>query len=447
MAVDVKFKQETSPPGSRTQTLLKRREKAVPRGPFHVSPLFVERGTGARVHDVDGREYIDFAGGIGVLNLGHVPGHVAEAIHAQVDRLLHSCFHVAMYEPYVAVAEALNRITPGEFAKKTLLANSGAEAVENAVKIARSYTGRTAIIAFDYAFHGRTLLGMTLTGKTHPYKYGFGPFAPAIYRAPYPYPYRAPRGMSPSDFGQWCLEQVELLMKTETSPDQVAAVIVEPILGEGGFIVPPDGFLQGLQALCLKHGILLIADEIQTGFGRTGYLFASEWFGLTPDLMTVGKSLAAGLPLSAVVGREEVMDAPPPGSLGGTYGGNPVACAAALAVIETFARQPILERARRIGARTRERFEAMQARYPVIGEVRGVGPMLALEFVRDRETKEPAAADTEMVIHQCCENGLLVMKAGMYNNVIRTLMPLVITDEELDRGLDILDASIASVKL
>jgi 4-aminobutyrate aminotransferase / (S)-3-amino-2-methylpropionate transaminase / 5-aminovalerate transaminase len=431
--------------GPNTEALLTRRRNAVPRGPFHVTELFAARARGSRLIDADGQEYIDFTGGIGVQNLGHVPERVAAAIHAQVDQLMHSCFHVVMYEPYVALAEALNRITPGDFAKKTLLVNSGAEANENAVKIARVYTGRTGIIAFDHSFHGRTLLGMTLTGKTVPYKQGMGPFAPEVYHAPYPYPYHAPKGMTPAEYGRWCLERLELLMQTETSPDNVAAVIIEPVLGEGGFVVPPDGFLPGLQALCRRHGILLIADEIQTGFGRTGHLFASEHFGITPDLITLGKSLAAGMPLTAVVGRAEVMDAPSPGSLGGTYGGNPVACAAALAVIETFEKEPVLEQARHIGDVVARRFAAFRERFPIVGDARGVGPMQALELVTDRATRAPATAQAGAIMHECLEQGLLVMKAGMHNQVIRTLMPLTIREEDLERGLDILEAAITKV--
>lgn len=428
---------------SRTHELQRRREAAVPRGVHTTAPVFVDSAEGARLRDVDGREYIDFAGGLGVLAVGHRHPAVLEAVRAQMARYLHVCAHVAMYEPYVALAERLNALAPGAFPKKTLLVNSGAEAVENAVKLARAATGRAAIICFEHAFHGRTLLGLSLTSKVVPYKAGFGPFVPEVYRVPYPYPYRCGRGHTGSCTGH-VIEAIEEAFHVLVDPTNVAAVVVEPVTGEGGFIVPPPDFLPALAALCRRHGTLLVADEIQTGFGRTGRFFAVEHAGVEPDLIVAGKSLAGGLPLASVTGRAEIMDTPRAGGLGGTYGGNPVACAAALAVIETFEAEGLLECARRLGSLLLSRFQAMQRAHRLVGDVRGLGAMVGMELVEDRTSKTPAPGATAAVLAGCLDRGLLVLKSGVYDNVLRVLLPLVISEEDVERGLDILDEALAA---
>ena len=429
---------------SRTDDLLTRRAAAVPRGVFNVAPIFAEWAEGARLRDVEGREYIDFSGGLGVLAVGHRHPAVLEAIRGQLDHYLHTCFHVAMYEPYVMLAERLNRLVPGGFSKKTMFTNSGAEAVENAVKIARAATGRKAVLSFEHAFHGRTLLGLSLTSKVAPYKSGFGPFAPEVYRVAYPYPYRCALGHE-GNCTPHVIGAIEEAFRVLVDPDDVAAVVVEPVTGEGGFIVPPADFLPALAALCRRHGILLIADEVQTGFGRTGRFFAVEHGGVEPDLLVTGKSLAAGLPLAGVTGRAELMDAPQVGGLGGTYGGNPIACAAALAVLEVMEREELVARAREIGASIMARFRLWQQRFAGIGEVRGIGAMCGMELVEDRQSKVPARALTTAVLSASLERGLVILKSGVYDNVVRVLLPLVISDADLDRGLGMLeDALVAS---
>lgn len=436
---------EPAPPGGpRGQALLERRRQAVPRGVWNSTPLFADRASGAVIWDIDGSQYIDFAGGIGVLNVGHSRPEIVEAVRAQAERLTHACFHVTMYEGYVAAAEWLNRRTPGKHAKKTLLVSTGAEAVDNAVKIARAYTGRPAIIAFDNAFHGRTLMALSLTGKINPYKAGFGPFPGEVYRVPYPDPYRNPFGEG-TDPVDGVLAALDRLLLSQVPPDRIAAVIVEPVQGEGGFVVPPRGFLTRLSEFCRQHGILLIADEIQTGFGRTGRLWACEHEDVVPDLLLSAKSLAAGLPLAAVTGRAEIMDAPGEGGLGGTYGGNPVACAAALEVFRLFDETDLLESARRVGTVVRERFASWYDRFPLVGDVRGLGAMAALELVRDRRTREPAAGETTAAVRLAWERGLIVLKSGLYGNVIRFLAPLTIPDDLLRQGLDVLEGVLADV--
>ena len=429
---------------SRTEELLNRRRAAVPRGVFNVAPIFADSAEGVWLHDVDGKTYLDFAGGLGVLNVGHRHPHVLAALRAQLDRYLHTCFHVAMYEPYVALAERLNEITPGDFPKKTMLVNSGAEAVENAVKIARAATGRKAVITFEHAFHGRTLLGLSLTSKVDPYKVAFGPFAPEVYRVPYPYPYRCPQKHSGTCTAH-VIATIEEAFRVQVDAGDVATVIIEPVTGEGGFIVPPPDFLPALADLCRRHGILLIADEVQTGFGRTGRVFAVDHAGVEPDLLVAGKSLASGLPLASVTGRADLMEAPQVGGLGGTYGGNPLACVAALAVIDVLQSEGFLERAQALGANVLARFQTMQRRFPVIGEVRGLGAMVGMELVEDRESKTPARAATAQVLAACLERGLLILKSGVYDNVIRILVPLVISDEDLERGLNVLEEALAAV--
>ena len=433
---------KTAIPGPRSQELQRARQAAVPRGPYNITPVFIARGEGALLEDVDGNRFIDFAGGIGVLNTGHAPKNVVRAIQQQAEKYLHSCFHVTMNEPYVRLAETMNRITPGAFPKKTFFANSGAEGVENAVKVARNFTRRQAILCFEDAFHGRTLLAMSLTSKVHPYKDHFGPYAPEIHRMPFSYCYRCPWGKRYPGCNIECATFLEDFFKRYVDPQTVAALIVEPVMGEGGFIMPPQEYYPILVAICRKHDVLVIADEVQTGFGRTGRMWASEHWGIEPDILVASKSIAAGLPLASVTGRAEIMDAPMEGSLGGTFGGNPLACAAALAVIETIEKQDLAGRAAKIGEKVRDRFEALWKRCPSVGNVRGVGAMRAIEFVKDRATKEPARELVNRVVRLCYERGLIVLGAGTYGNVIRTLMPLVITEDQLEEGLEVLEGAI-----
>jgi 4-aminobutyrate aminotransferase/(S)-3-amino-2-methylpropionate transaminase len=433
---------KTAIPGPRSQELMKSRQAAIPRGAYNITPVAIARGEGAMLEDLDGNRYLDFAGGIGVLNAGHAPEKVVKAIQQQAERFTHSCFHVALNEPYVRLAEVLNRITPGTFPKKTLLVNTGAEGVENAVKIARNATRRPGIICFEDAFHGRTLLAMSLTSKVHPYKDHFGPYAPDVHRMPYSYCYRCPWGKKYPGCNIECATFLEDFFKRYVDPSTVAALIVEPILGEGGFVMPPQEYYPILAAICRKYGILLIADEVQTGFGRTGKMFACEHWGIEPDLIVTSKSLASGMPLAAVTGRAEIMDAPMEGSLGGTFGGNPVSCAAALAAIDLIEKHNLARRAETIGLKVRERFEGLWKKCPYVGNVRGAGAMRAIEFVKDRASKEPAKDLVTRIMRLCYERGLIVINAGTYGNVLRTLMPLVITDEQLEEGLEILEGAI-----
>lgn len=430
-------------PGPKSQALLERKSNIVARGISNSTPIFVEEARGAMVKDVDGNTYIDFYGGIGVMNAGHCPEPVVKAIKEQADKLLHTCFMVTMYEPYVALAEKLADITPGQFAKKVMFANSGAEAVENAVKIARFYQKKSGILAFECAFHGRTLMTMSLTSKVKPYKFGFGPFAPDVYKIPSAYCYRCYYNSTYPGCGMHCLERFERFFNAEVAPETIAAMIIEPVQGEGGFLVPPKEFLPGLKAICEKHGIIFIADEVQTGFGRTGKMFAIENFGVEPDLMTVAKSIAAGMPLSGVVGRAEIMDGPDPGHIGGTYGGNPLSCVAGLETIKYIEDNNLVERANVIGEKAMASMRNMQEKYAVIGDVRGLGAMVAMELVKDRQTKEPAKEIAGQIITECCKRGLLVCGAGIFSNVVRMLMPLNITDEQLEQGLAILESVVA----
>jgi 4-aminobutyrate aminotransferase len=422
--------------GTETDRVLAARERFVARG-VATPKLVVARAEGATVEDVDGRTYVDFAGGLGCQNTGHGLPPAVAAMHEQIDRYLHQCFMVGIYEPYVELCRRLAELSPCRGAgQKTLLLNSGAEAIENAVKIARAATGRPAVIAFDHAFHGRTLLTMTLTSKVA-YRKGFGPFAPEVYRAPAPYAYR---GVSTDD----ALAGLQLLFKTEVDPTSVACVVLEPVQGEGGFIPMPADFLVGLREICDRHGILYVDDEVQSGVGRTGPVWAIEHAGVEPDLLVSGKSLGGGLPLAAVTGNAEVMDAVAPGGLGGTFGGNPVACAAGIAVLDEVATQDFRERADTIGERLRLRLDAIAARIPEVGEVRGIGPMLALELVSDPGTKEPAPELTLATTTAARERGLILLSCGLHGNVVRILVPLVASDEELDRGLDILEEALVA---
>jgi 4-aminobutyrate aminotransferase/(S)-3-amino-2-methylpropionate transaminase len=435
----------TSIPGPKSQELMRRRQTAVARGVSHATPIFAARAEGAILEDVDGNRFLDFAGGIGVVNAGHRAPRVVAAIREQLDAFIHTCFSVAPYEKYIALAEKLNSLVPGAFAKKSVLVNSGAEAIENAVKIARAYTRRPAIICFEDAFHGRTMLTMSLTSKTHPYKAGFEPFATDVYRIPYAYCYRCSYSLQYPSCNVFCAQHLEDTFKRVVASEAVAAVVVEPVLGEGGFVAPPREFFAILQETCKRHGILFIADEVQSGFGRTGTMFASEYYGITPDILVSAKSIAAGMPLAAVTGRAEVMDAPALGGLGGTYGGNPLACAAALAAIETLERENLPERAEKLGQRFDARARDWKKRWPLIGDVRGLGAMRALELVRSRDTREPAKEEADEVLRHCREHGLILLSAGSYGNVLRLLVPLVITEDQFDEGLDVLESSLATV--
>ncbi len=432
-------------PGPRSQALMKRRDAAVVRAAYHATPIFVARAEGAVVEDVDGNCLIDFAGGIGCLNAGHRAPLVVDALRRQLDRFLHTSFNVLPYESYVAVCEKLNAIAPGKGTKKTLLVCTGAEATENTVKIARAYTRRPAVIAFEDAFHGRTYMAMAMTSKTNPYKAGFEPFPGEVYRVPYAYCYRCSYSLKYPSCEMFCAKHIEDTFKRVVAAENVAAVIVEPILGEGGFVTPPPEFFPTLTEICRKHGILVIADEVQTGFARTGAMFACERFGLEPDLVTMAKSLTGGLPMAAVTGRADIMDVSNPGQLGGTFGGNPAACEVALSVLETIDKADLCARANVLGERFRKRAAKWQAQWELIGEVRGLGAMQALELVRSKTTREPADAETKQVAQYCCEHGLVILTAGSYGNVIRLLMPLVVTDAQMDEAMDVLEAALAHV--
>ena len=421
--------------GSKTEALLSKRDRYVARG-VSIAPIFADHAHGARLTDADGREYIDFAGGIGVLNLGHTPEAVVAAIREQAEQLIHACFPVAAYDPYLEVCKMLCELAPGTHDKKALLVNSGAEAVENAIKIARYHTGRDGVITFDRGFHGRTLLTMSLTSKLV-YKRGMGPFAPEIYRATAPYPYR---GITAAG----ALEALDWMFKATVDPASVACVILEPVQGEGGFTVMPPEFIQGLKERCDAHGILYIDDEVQAGMGRTGALWGIEHSGVIPDMVTVGKSLASGMPLAGVIGRAEVMDSVHPGGLGSTYGGNPVACAAAIESLRAISSEEFLARSVEVGHRIGVRLRELAARYPVIGEVRGIGPMSAIELVKDPAGKEPAADVAAAVVAGALERGLILLKTGIYDNVIRILVPITAPDEDLEAGLDRLEESLGA---
>ncbi len=430
-------------PGPRSRELQARRQEFVARGVSATMNVFAAKAEGAIIEDVDGNRFIDFSGGIGVMNVGHSRPEVIQAINEQAAKFTHTCFSVMMYEPYVALAERLCKLLPGTSPKKALFLNSGAEAVENAVKIARYATGRPAIIVFDNAYHGRTLMTMTMTAKVKPYKYRFGPYAPEVYRAPFPYAYRM--NMTPEEASKSCIQELERMFVGEVAPDQVAAIVIEPVQGEGGFMIAPPGFLRALRELCDKHGILLITDEIQTGFCRTGKMFAFEHDNIEPDLITIAKSMGAGMPISGVIGRADLMDAPPPGMLGGTYSGNPVACAAALAVLDIYEREDLAARSQEIGTTIWEHFAKLQERYACIGEVRGLGCMIAMEMVKDRATREPDAHITSELMAAAHKHGLVLIKAGMYDNVIRVLVPLDVTNEQVQQAMDIFDAAFAEV--
>lgn len=435
----------TGIPGPKSKALSERRAKAVPRGLSHGTPIYIAKAEDAWLEDVDGNRYLDFAGGIGCLNVGHRRNEVVDAVRGQLDCYLHTCVQVTPYEGYVQLAERMNAVTPGKFPKKTILLSTGAEAVENAVKIARAYTKRPGIIAFEDAFHGRTMMTLALTSKTHPYKAGFAPFPSEVYRVPYAYCYRCSYSLKYPSCELYCARHLEETFKKVVANEDVAALIAEPVLGEGGFVVPPPDYLKVLVELCRKYGILFIADEVQSGFGRTGKLFASEQYGIEPDILVTAKSLGGGLPLAAVTGRAEIMDAPVVGGLGGTFGGNPLSCAAALAVLDLFERENLLARASELGDHFQRRAKEWQRRWPIIGDVRGLGGMRALELVQSPDTKTPATEATKKISQYCYEHGLITITAGTYSNVIRVLVPLVITNEQMDEALDVLESAIETV--
>jgi 4-aminobutyrate aminotransferase/(S)-3-amino-2-methylpropionate transaminase len=415
-----------------------RRARALPQGWASVYPFYVERAANAELWDVEGKRYIDFSGGIAALNTGHLHPRVKQAVAEQLDRFSHTCFIVVPYESAVALAERLNALAPGPSPKKTFLVNSGAEAVENAVKIARLHTGRPGLIAFSGAFHGRTMMALALTGKVVPYKVGFGPYPADVYHVPYPYQYR---GVSVDD----SMEALGRLLRGDIEPSRVAAIVVEPVLGEGGFIPAPPGLLPRLRALCDEHGIVLVVDEIQTGFGRTGRMFATEHSGIEPDLITLAKSIAGGFPLAAVVGKAGIMDSVHRGGIGSTFGGSPIACAAALAVLDVMEEEHLVERAQDIGDLVIRRLKAMEKRFPAIGEVRGLGAMVAMELVKDRVTREADPELTASLIGLAGERGLVLLSCGDQKNAIRFLMPLTAEDRVIEEGLDIIEEALGDL--
>jgi 4-aminobutyrate aminotransferase/(S)-3-amino-2-methylpropionate transaminase len=416
------------------------------KGFVSANDCYITKAKGATLYDVDGREYIDFGGGIAVMNVGHSHPKVVKAIIRQAERFTHTCFMVTPYEAPVALASRLCQAVPGNFPKAVMFANSGAEAVENAVKIARYQTQKQAIIAFENGFHGRTLLTMTLTSKVKPYKFGFGPYASEVYRMPFAYCYRCPFKLTYPACNVACADALNDFFLSHVAPEATAALIVEPVQGEGGFIAPPKEYFQKLKAICEANQVLFIADEIQSGMGRTGTMFAMEHYGVTADMTTVAKSLAAGMPLSAVVGRKEIMDAVHASGIGGTYGGNPVACAAALAVMDVFEEENLLDRAKSLGTRLRSQLEAFKEEFELVGDVRGLGPMMAMELVTDREKKTPAGDAAKALVKYCFERGLILLACGAYGNVIRLLMPLIISDSQLNQGMEIIYDGLASIQ-
>jgi 4-aminobutyrate aminotransferase/(S)-3-amino-2-methylpropionate transaminase len=425
----------TAIPGPRSSEILARKERVIADPLSIFLPIVIDHGEGATLTDVDGNTFLDFTGGVGCLNVGHTNPRLVEAVQEQAAKFFHTDFTIVPYEVYITLAERLIAISPFSGPAKAAFFNAGTEAVENAVKFARSYTKRPAVIAFEGGFHGRTLLSMTMTSKTHPYKAGLGPFAPEVYRMPFAQDYRGP---SAAD----ALAALERALVTQVAAESVAAIVVEPIQGEGGFVVAPQEFMQGLRRICDDNGIVLVVDEVQTGFGRTGKMFAIEHYGVEPDLITIAKAIAGGLPLSGVIGKAEIMDAPGDSAIGGTYVGNPVAQAAALAVLDVFEEDGLVDRAARLGETIRGRMETWAARWDAIGDVRGVGAMLAIELVHDRESKDPAPEVATAVVEAAAERGLLLLKSGIYSNCIRVLLPFVITDAELDEALGVWEQAL-----
>jgi 4-aminobutyrate aminotransferase/(S)-3-amino-2-methylpropionate transaminase len=428
MATTKTVEVRTAVPGPNSKEILDRIERSIAAPLSIYLPLVIAEGRGAALTDVDGNTFLDFTGGVGCLNVGHSHPRVVEAAQGQLERFAHTDFTIVPYEVYVTLAERLIEAAPFSAPAKAAFFNAGTEAIENAIKFARSYTRRPAVIAFEGAFHGRTLLSMTMTSKTHPYKAGLGPFAPEVYRVPFAHEYRGPSAAE-------ALAALERAFTTQVAAEHVAAIVIEPVQGEGGFVVAPQEFLDGIRRICDEQGIVLVIDEVQTGFGRTGTMFAIEQYGIEPDLMTLAKSIAGGLPLSAVIGKAAIMDAPGDSAIGGTYVGNPVAQAAALAVLDVFEEEGLVERAAEIGRVTRERMLAWQGRWPQIGDVRGLGAMLAIELVQDPAGKAPAPELATHIVEEALERGLLLLKSGIYGNCIRVLVPLVITDAQLDEAL------------
>lgn len=435
---------KTDLPGKRSKELFEKRKKYVASGISSCTKIFIDEAKGALLKDIDGNIFVDFAAGIGVQNVGHCADEVVDAIKEQAEKYIHPCFHVAMYEPYVNLAEKLSKLTSRNFERKVMFANSGAEAVENSIKLARKYTGKTMILSLEDAFHGRTYMAMTLTSKVKPYKYGFGPLCADTYKIPSGYCYRCPLSCKYPECGIACAERLRTLLKGELAPDMIAALIAEPVQGEGGFIVQPKEYLQALESICRENGIVFIIDEIQSGFARTGKMFAYFHFNIEPDLITMAKSIAAGLPLSAVVGKEEIMDAPLPGQIGGTYGGNPLACVAGLKVIEIIEKKDLTKKANILGNILMNRLSEMKDKYDCVGDVRGIGSMLAIEFVKDRYTKEPDSDIVMRIIKYAFNKGVIFINAGIFGNVIRLLPPLVMTEEEANYGMDVLDEAIGN---
>lgn len=436
----------TEVPGPKSRALVARREAAMPPGAAKLTSLAIAHAHGATMTDLDGNTFLDFAGGIGMLAVGHTPSNVVAALQAQAAELVHMCAIVASHESSVALAERLNALAPGPERKRTALMNSGAEALETAVHISRAFTKRQGVVVFEGSYHGRTNLTLAMTSKFNLFKKGFGPFAPEVYRLPFPNLYRCPPGMTEAAYVDWHIAQLDHGFTAFVDPSHVACVVIEPVQGEGGFVTAPFRWLQRLRALCDQHGMLLVADEVQCGMGRTGKLWAIDHSGVVPDIVTTAKSLGAGTPISAIVGRADVMEAPHPGGLGGTYSGSPLACVAALAALDTITRPEFLARAIAIGKRMRSRLHALQSRFPrLIGDVRGLGPMLAIELVKNVDTREPWMEATQAVNAATLQRGLITIRAGLYSNCVRFLPPLTLTDSEVDEGMDVVDASVAEV--
>ena len=440
--------QLTTPiPGPKGQAIIARRSAAVASGLAKATDVVVDHASGALVHDVDGNTFIDLVGGIGMLAVGHSPAKVVSAIADQAAKFVHMCALVGTYEPYVRLCELLNEVTPGDYPKKTLLANSGAESVENAVNLARRYTGRPAVICFEGGYHGRTLLTLSLTSKYGLFKKGFGPFAPEIVRLPMPNLYRKPAEQTEEQYLDAAIRQLETALVSQVDPSAVAAVLVETVQGEGGFLAVPPRFLRRIRELCTEHGMVMIADEVQCGFGRTGKLFAIEHYGIAPDLIVTAKSLGAGMPVSAVTGRAEILDSAHVGGIGGTYGGSPVACAAAIESLQTIRRPEFLAHANRLGEVMREVLGSWKGKHPLVGDVRGLGPMMLVELVRDHATREPAPEETLAVIKKTVQRGVIAMRAGLFSNCIRFLPPLVITEAQLREALAVMEVALAEVEM
>jgi 4-aminobutyrate aminotransferase/(S)-3-amino-2-methylpropionate transaminase len=433
---------KTKIPGPKSREMIDRRQKATVSGMALLTPVVIVSARGATVTDLDDNTLIDFAGGIGALAAGHCPDNVVAAMKEQADKLIHTCPLVASYEPFIEVVELLNEIVPGDFPKKSALLNSGAEAVEAAVKVARSYTGRSAIVVFEGGYHGRTNLTLAMTSKYARFKKGFGPFAPEIYRLPFPSLYRRPEKLDEDAYIDFCIQQLEHAMVAQVDPSDVAAIVIEPIQGEGGYVPSPPRFLKRIRELCDEHGMLMVADEVQSGFGRTGKLFAIEHYDIIPDLLVTGKSIASGMPLAAVTGSEEIMSAPQPGGMGGTYSGNPLACVAAVETIKTISHPDFLKRSVAIGDRIRHHLKRLASKYRLIGDVRGLGPMLAMELVDDPVKKTPAAEKTITLRQEALNRGLIILPSGLYFNCIRFLPPLVIGDDLIDEGMRVLEQSL-----